>query len=239
MRSEACLAFIARCEAETDVSPLVEEFLRLVRVFGFNACAGGSWAGVGKARQHRFFFNDWPKDWLVFYEERGFFHRDFIVAESRRQMRPFLWNEVDKRLFTSKTAREFFDATRLWGWRDGFVVPIRGPGGHEGIVSLAASQSIVLDGVERALLEAASRVIHEKCRRTIGYGVGLAPYPEMSPRELECAQWVAIGKTDWEIGELLGISKATAHYHIESAKRKLGVNSRTQMIALLALRGIL
>ena len=154
MRSEACLAFVARCESGTDVPALVAEFLRLIRTFGFNACAGGSWAGVGKARQYRFYFNGWPEDWLRFYNEQGFFHRDFIVAESRRRMRPFLWNEVDPRLFASKTAREFFDATRLWGWHDGFVVPIRGPNGHEGVVSLAASKRIELTAVERAVLEA-------------------------------------------------------------------------------------
>ena len=238
MRSEACLAFVARCETETDVPALVAEFLRLIRTFGFNACAGGSWAGVGKARQYRFYFNDWPEDWLRFYNEQGFFHRDFIVAESRRRMRPFLWNEVDPRLFASKTAREFFDATRQWGWHDGFVIPIRGPNGHEGLVSLAASQRIDLTGVERAVFEAAARVIHEKCRLTIGYGEPSAPLPELSPRELECVQWAALGKTDWEIGELLGISKATAHFHLEQVKRKLGVTSRTQMVAVLALRGM-
>ena len=30
-------------------------------------------------------------------------------------------------------------------------------------------------------------------------------------REIECLQWVASGKTDWEIGRVLGIAAATAH----------------------------
>ena len=59
----------------------------------------------------------------------------------------------------------------------------------------------------------------------------------MTHREVECLQWAALGKTDWEIGELLGVTKATAHFHIEQAKRKLGVKSRVQAVALLLLHG--
>jgi DNA-binding CsgD family transcriptional regulator len=52
-------------------------------------------------------------------------------------------------------------------------------------------------------------------------------------------QWVSTGKTDWEIATLIGIAPATVHFHVENAKKRLGLKSRTQAVALLVLRGIL
>ena len=39
-----------------------------------------------------------------------------------------------------------------------------------------------------------------------------------------------MGKTDWEIGRILGIAEATAHEHIEAARRRYGVGKRTQLV---------
>jgi DNA-binding CsgD family transcriptional regulator len=41
---------------------------------------------------------------------------------------------------------------------------------------------------------------------------------------------VAQGKSDWEIGQLLGISDSTVHKHIEDAKRRFGVSTRIQLV---------
>lgn len=52
-------------------------------------------------------------------------------------------------------------------------------------------------------------------------------------------EWVAAGKTDWEIGQLLSISPATVHFHVERVKRRLATSSRTHAVALLVLNGAL
>lgn len=55
----------------------------------------------------------------------------------------------------------------------------------------------------------------------------------LSPRERDCLVYVAQGKSDWEIGVILGVSKTTAHTHIENAKRKLDCRTRTQAVVRL------
>jgi DNA-binding response OmpR family regulator len=49
-------------------------------------------------------------------------------------------------------------------------------------------------------------------------------------REVETLTWAARGKTYWEIGEILGLSKRTVEFHLENARRKLGVATRTQAL---------
>jgi DNA-binding response OmpR family regulator len=53
-------------------------------------------------------------------------------------------------------------------------------------------------------------------------------------RELETLTWAARGKTFWEIGEILGLSKRTVEFHLENARRKLGVATRTQALVKAA-----
>ena len=51
----------------------------------------------------------------------------------------------------------------------------------------------------------------------------------------EILAWVAAGKSDWAIGRILNISGKTVNFHVENAKRKLGVGTRVQA-ALAAMR---
>jgi LuxR family transcriptional regulator, activator of conjugal transfer of Ti plasmids len=48
----------------------------------------------------------------------------------------------------------------------------------------------------------------------------------LSPREVECLKWVAEGKTSWDTGIILNISRDTVNFHIKNAMRKLRVNKR-------------
>jgi DNA-binding CsgD family transcriptional regulator len=52
-------------------------------------------------------------------------------------------------------------------------------------------------------------------------------------------KWVAAGKTDWEIGQVLGISESTVHFHVENAKKKLKKSTRTEAVAILVLHGLM
>ena len=61
----------------------------------------------------------------------------------------------------------------------------------------------------------------------------------LSPRETECLRWAALGKTDNEIGTILSISPRTARFHVENAKRKLGVATRIQAVTAALRRGMI
>ena len=52
----------------------------------------------------------------------------------------------------------------------------------------------------------------------------------LTPREREVMQWVAAGKTDSEIGDILLISTTTVTSHVENAKFKLDAFKRTYAV---------
>jgi DNA-binding CsgD family transcriptional regulator len=49
----------------------------------------------------------------------------------------------------------------------------------------------------------------------------------LSEREKSCLSWTALGKSSWEIGQILSISENAVVFHIKNAMRKLGASSRT------------
>ncbi len=59
---------------------------------------------------------------------------------------------------------------------------------------------------------------------------------QLTPRETEVLGWVAKGKTNRDIGEILGMSPRTVNKHLEHIYVKLGVETRAAAAALVATR---
>jgi len=55
--------------------------------------------------------------------------------------------------------------------------------------------------------------------------------PRLTDRESEVLLWVARGKTNRDIGEILGMSPRTVNKHLEHIFEKLGVETRTAAAA--------
>lgn len=53
----------------------------------------------------------------------------------------------------------------------------------------------------------------------------------LSDRETECLCWIASGKTNQQISELLGVSINTVRFHIKNILAKLGARSRAEAVA--------
>jgi LuxR family quorum sensing-dependent transcriptional regulator len=54
----------------------------------------------------------------------------------------------------------------------------------------------------------------------------------LTAREREVLEWVAKGKSAWEIGEILNITKRTVDEHVQTSVRKLGAVNRAHAVAL-------
>lgn len=61
----------------------------------------------------------------------------------------------------------------------------------------------------------------------------------LTKRQIECLYWAARGKTDWEIGAILGCSHAGVRYHMVKASEALDTTNRAQTIYHACLLGYL
>jgi DNA-binding CsgD family transcriptional regulator len=63
------------------------------------------------------------------------------------------------------------------------------------------------------------------------FGAYVAEDLDLTAREREVLTWVARGKTNPEIAELLWVAPSTVRKHLENVYAKLGVKTRTAAVA--------
>jgi DNA-binding CsgD family transcriptional regulator len=54
----------------------------------------------------------------------------------------------------------------------------------------------------------------------------------LSTREIEVLEWIAAGKSDWQVAQILELSPKTVNYHVEHSKKKLRVSTRIQAVVV-------
>ncbi len=102
-----------------------------------------------------------------------------------------------------------------------------------------AAQSIDLSPADKGVLHLVAMYAQNRIRDLIDTSSERGRRPALSPRERECLQWTAAGKTSWEIAAILRLSQNTTDGYIASATRKLGASNRTQAVAEGIRRGII
>ena len=90
-----------------------------------------------------------------------------------------------------------------------------------------------------ARLQAHLRVAREMNAAMRSRGEDAAPAAVLLPnpltqREMDVLQWVACGKTNSDVAEILGMSPRTVNKHLEHIYEKLGVETRTAAVAQFA-----
>jgi LuxR family transcriptional regulator, quorum-sensing system regulator BjaR1 len=106
-----------------------------------------------------------------------------------------------------------------FGIAGGFVTPIHGPGGYEAGVALAAAR---LDLPTSHKPELHLMMLYAFDRIPQLTAPIAKERPSLTSREREVLAWSAQGKSAWEIGEILCVTKRTVDEHAHTAMRKLG-----------------
>lgn len=94
-----------------------------------------------------------------------------------------------------------------------------------------------LSSVEFGMVTLAASCAIGRAMQLQGKRARQADPTDLTPRERECLQWAAIGKSEWEISRILGISEHTSEKHLLNAKTKLGAANRVQAVAEAIRRG--
>ncbi|WP_241766111.1 PA1136 family autoinducer-binding transcriptional regulator [Ectopseudomonas composti] len=110
----------------------------------------------------------------------------------------------------------------------GLQVPVFGPRGLEGAMSLGGTQvdssprvRLGLGLVASAAFFCAHRLLEAPLDENLG---------RLTPREREVLAWTAAGRRQADIATTLGLSERTVENHLRSARRRLGATTTAQAI---------
>jgi LuxR family quorum sensing-dependent transcriptional regulator len=172
----------------------------------------------------------WSSAWFERYMEQDFYAHDPMARRTRETLQPFFWDEVEVQSDDGAQAHRVMNEAADFGLKKGFSVPIFGAEGEQSCVTMGGRQlSIPPRG--REALHLMSVFAHNRARALRrNWQHPPATQTRLTAREREVLKWVARGKTDWEIGEILNISKETSYAHVKSSCRKLDAVTRTQAV---------
>jgi LuxR family transcriptional regulator, quorum-sensing system regulator CciR len=177
----------------------------------------------------------YPQSWKEKSAKLDYYSDDPILAVSQKTATPFLWTEVPRMLTLSARQEEILNGAQLAGIGNGVTVPINIPGEYSGSCSFSmrTGREIPIPALPTA--QYLGCFAFQAARRVVMMTTSAKPsFEEMqqrlSPRQLDCVILVGRGKSDRDVGQLLGISGQTVHQHIEEAKRRYNVATRQQLI---------
>jgi DNA-binding CsgD family transcriptional regulator len=156
-----------------------------------------------------------------------------LAAAAQRSLGPVYLEDLEGCPSLRECERGHLSGYRAAGVGNALALQVFGPGGRNGLFGVELEPDTArLSAEALARLHRACQVMHlQYCTvllRTLG------ERPSLSLRELEILNWLARGKTNASIGEILGISGHTVEAHLRRIYLKLDVCDRVSA----ALRGL-
>lgn len=231
MLSASILDPIARISAAKSTDDLVDELKSMLSEFGISAFAFNRIPQPGQSFDQTTFGVVVTLEWLELWTERDYHQVDPGTLYAPTTTKPFVYSS--EFLKPTGPSIEVIRAAEDFGLHRGVMVPVPGVRGIEGLVWFNGAHLEPLLPVLQIIGLYAFERMHE-----------LSDPPEtrpvsLTPREREVLSWLSLGKSAWEVGEILEISQRTVEWHMDGAMRKLGTVNRTQTVLEALRRGLI
>lgn len=238
--ANAMIDFVSRTMASSSPDDIMSYLRDVSKAFGMDSFAIAGIPLPNERIDPYVLLNDWPMDWFQYYAEQDFVHVDPVIFATKMANNGFVWSEALNNKRLNPAARRVMNEATEVDMRDGFSVPIQGVAGLQAIITFGA-HSVDLSREARATLELIAVFAHNRLRSIREEARNQERRTELriTKRELDLIQWCAAGKTNWEIGEILGLSHKTVQNELAKVQRKLNAVNRTQMIAEAFRAGII
>lgn len=186
-----------------------------------------------------FYSATYTPDWCKHYEHSAYVDVDPVVRLGLTGLLPIDWGAFD---YSKAVVRQIFGEARDFGLgRQGLTIPIRGRGPEVALFSINSDlpdkEWADLKKQSMRDLQLLAHYFHQMVIRVEG---GQIPHYEalLSPREKECLQWAANGKTIWETSQILAVSERAVRLYLDIARHKLECLNKTQAVAKAVALGI-
>ena len=171
----------------------------------------------------------YPAAWVEHYLAQNYFTSDPVLASGYASVLPLDWRGLDRK--PPRVRRLFGEASEFGIGRQGLTFPVRGRSGDSALFTVTGDQpdrdwDALLRSVARDLQILAVHV-HQSVLRANG---NLSRHIALSPREIQCLQWVAVGKTVSETATILALSTRTVRFYLDIARHKMGTTNITHAV---------
>lgn len=171
-----------------------------------------------------FFSRGYSENWVLRYESHGLKNSDPIPPTVMQHGRIMTWGEAIAKSNLSSDELRFINEAREAGLMHGIGLPVWGPDSCDAFVAVGMPKPVRNSAGDRfTALQILLQAGHQRiCQLT----AQINPKPKLSPREVEILTWVARGKSNTDIGTILGLSPDTVSTYLQRIFGKLGSRNR-------------
>jgi len=223
------LSFIAAVDRAGSADAVAETVLSVVRPFGFSQVLAGTIPLPGMSAQQQVanvVLHRWPEQWSQRYFSQGYLFEDPTIQRVTTSTEPFFWSELETSYRDRPAARRIMDEARECELGFGFTVPMLTLDGQCAGFSIASDRAELPPHYRGAMQLLAMY--------SFGRALSLIEMPppvRLTPRETDVLQWIAEGKSDWEISKILHVSEHLVDKMARQIRIKFGATNRTQAVA--------
>lgn len=182
--------------------------------------------------------SNYPESWIEQYIADDIVSNDPVLLASQRTNVGFRWDEISKLVQVTSAHKEITERTRRAGIMNGFTVPAHVPGEANGSCNFAIGPHKELPAENLAMAQLVGSFAFQAARSlVIATQAPVVNAVRLTDHQLECVALVARGKSDWEIGRILGITEETVKRHIKDARERYDVPKRVQVVVRAAFDG--
>jgi DNA-binding CsgD family transcriptional regulator len=228
---ETLLDFMAESAKATSVDALCRLFEKYVEPFGVEAIGYQILPSPFEASDadNQFEYNTFPDLMKDAYLGERLFEHDPVTSRAAMALHPQFWFEVEQTTPITRYSQRIFDLLRESGFVDGLTTPIFGPAGLAAYVACGRfSAPFDLSAMDCRCLQHACNELYANTLK-LQKRKALTP-PNLSEREVEVLQWLARGKSNAVIADILGISSHTVDTVMRRAFGKLGASNRVAAV---------
>lgn len=176
--------------------------------------------------------SNYPAKWREHYDHQNLRAADPTVEFCFKSSAPFIWAPES---FKTPEQRALHEEASAHGLKSGVTLPIHGAGGEIGMLTCVRDQAAgpeFMRDLARQLgsLTLLRDIAFDSLRKYMDVAPPGQDVPVLTARELDCLQWMAAGKTAWEIGRIMSISEAGVNFHMGNLRSKFGVSRRNDVV---------
>lgn len=225
----AVLDVIRSINAAQSVGETMAALSRFIDKYGFEHIFLGQLVNpVNVPLKDILYVSDWPEELKEHRQRQMAILYDPIALCALKSRRPFSWAEA--RAQSSQKGKMVVDMVHDYGITDGMMFPMHAIHSVSGGVSLGGANKLELSSTHITELEIVCQTVYYHLEVLLG------PFPyqkvaKLTPRESECVQFAAAGKSNWEIAQILGIQEDTVKKTLRRASDKLQTVNRAHLVA--------
>ncbi|MFX4084237.1 LuxR family transcriptional regulator [Sphingobium yanoikuyae] len=221
---------LSRFSMATSIEALRDGLADAALPMGFPYVALVQHGGLPRLVERSMVVTNYPAVFVQFYIDNHCFIIDPVYEVSQLLDRPFGWDEIGNFVELTEHQRALFEEARDYGIVHGITVPLHLPNVSYASCTFARPEPIEITPSLMTTLQIIAGFAF-KAGLYLHHAMHDRNVLRLTRREAECTALIALGKTDWEIGQILGIAQTTVRYFITRAKQRYGVFRRSELVA--------